>query len=288
MTRFLTLLLIITFMPALALRAQSQPAMSTELPDSTAATGDAKVLIHTDLGDITVLLYGDTPLHRDNFLKLAREGFYDGVLFHRVIPGFMVQTGDPDSRDAAEGQLLGMGNPGYTIEAEFRTPRRFHKRGALAAARESDATNPELRSSGSQFYIVTGRACTPSQLDQMEHSMQMARKKEIFNRLTAENRDTIMTLRRNRDTATLQQLQEELIKKAGQEADANPARFTDEQREIYTTYGGAPHLDGTYTVFGEVIDGYDIVRKIQRAQTDGNDRPLEDIRITGMTVIKPQ
>lgn len=286
MTRLLALLLFFAIMPALP--AHSSSAMSTELPDSTAASGDAKIQIHTTLGDITVLLYGDTPLHRDNFIKLAREGYYDGVLFHRVISGFMVQTGDPDSREAAEGQLLGMGNPGYTIEAELRTPRRFHKRGALAAARESDATNPELRSSGSQFYIVTGRAYTPSQLDQMEHSMQMARKQEIFNRLTAEHRDTIMTLRRNRDQATLQQLQEELIRKASQEADANPARFTDEQREIYTTYGGTPHLDGTYTVFGEVIDGYDTVKKIQRAQTDGNDRPLEDIRITGMTVIDTQ
>lgn len=247
---------------------------------------ETKVKITTTMGDVTVLLYDDTPKHRDNFVKLVNEGFYDGTLFHRVINEFMVQAGDPDSKGAPKGKALGMGDPGYTIEAEFVYPKHFHKRGALAAARQGDAANPERRSSGSQFYIVTGKAYNAGQLQQMEQQLDMARRQEIFNRLATERRDTIMSLRRNRDQAGLQSLQEELIALTEAEADSNPARLTDEQRSAYGTVGGTPHLDGQYTVFGEVVDGMDVIDAIQKVATDRNDRPEDDVKILKMEIVK--
>lgn len=255
--------------------------------ENTPLHGDVKVEMTTSLGDVTLLLYGDTPRHLENFVKLASEGFYDGLLFHRVIRDFMVQGGDPESKDAPAGKLLGNGDPGYKIEAEIMPQRHYHKRGALAAAREGDMTNPDKLSSGSQFYIVTGRTFSDGQLDAMEQRMRHARMQQIFDSLTTANRDTIMTLRRNRDQAGLQALQEELNKQTQQIAAAEPmAGFTPEQRKDYTTVGGAPHLDGGYSVFGEVIAGMDVVDRIQQVETDGNDRPTEPVKIISMKVIK--
>lgn len=266
--------------------ADNTPSMTTSatIPSSPVSTEDSTVIISTTAGDITVRLFGDTPKHRDNFLKLAREGFYDGTLFHRVINEFMVQAGDPDSKNARPGQMLGVGDPGYTIEAEFVYPKHFHKKGALAAARQGDQVNPERRSSGSQFYIVTGKTYNTAQLTQMEHQLQQAQMQQIFNRLQQERRDQIMQLRRNRDQAGLQALQEELIAITESEAQANPARLTDEQRQAYTSIGGTPHLDGQYTIFGEVISGMDAVEAIEKAETDRNDRPVNDIRILSIKV----
>ena len=175
------------------------PAMQNPSTAPAAPTGDVKVEMTTTLGNVTLLLYGDTPKHLRNFVKLASEGYYDGLLFHRVIRDFMVQGGDPESKDAPAGKLLGNGDPGYKIDAEIMPDRHFHKRGALAAAREADAVNPDRQSSGSQFYVVTGRMFSPGQLDAMEQRMRHARMQEIFDTLTAQNRDTIMTLRRNPD-----------------------------------------------------------------------------------------
>ncbi len=256
--------------------------MTTAQTDSNSVVVD----ITTTLGDIKVLLYGDTPKHRDNFVKLVNEGFYNGVLFHRVINEFMVQTGDPDSKTAAPGQMLGSGDPGYTLEAEFVYPKHFHKRGALAAARTGDEANPERRSSGSQFYIVTGKAYNEGQLDQMEKQMQMMQQQDIFNKLVAERRDTVMALRRNRDQAGLQKLQEELIAITEKQAAENPVKMTPEQRQAYTTVGGTPHLDGAYTVFGEVLEGMDVVDKIQKVETGAADRPVEDVKIIKMSIEK--
>ena len=245
---------------------------------------DVTVKISTTMGDITVRLFGDTPRHRDNFIKLVNEGYYNGVLFHRVISDFMVQTGDPDSKNAPAGKMLGTGDPGYTLEAEIVYPKHFHKRGALAAARQGDQVNPERRSSGSQFYIVTGKAYNDSQLRQMEKQLQMAQQQDIFNRLAQEHKDEIMTMRRNRDQAGLQKLQEELIAITEAEAAKNPAKLSDEQRQAYTTTGGTPHLDGQYTVFGEVLSGMDVVDAIQKVETDRNDRPTEDVKIISVEV----
>ncbi len=260
---------------------------SDSIPMTTpSAEGDVLVDISTTAGDIQVRLFGDTPKHRDNFLKLVNEGYYNGVLFHRVINEFMIQTGDPDSKNASAGQSLGTGGPGYTIESEIVYPRHFHRKGALAAARQADQVNPERRSSGSQFYIVTGKAYNDGQLKQMENQMKMMQQQGIFNRLAAENRSKIMEMRRNNDQAGIQKLQEELIAVTEKEAAANPVTLTPEQRKVYGTVGGTPHLDGQYTVFGEVTKGLDVVDKIQQMPTGAADRPLEDVRILKMTVVK--
>lgn len=241
--------------------------------------------ITTTLGDIQVMLYEDTPKHRNNFIKLVKEGYYDGLLFHRVINEFMVQAGDPESKNAPAGKQLGAGDPGYTIEAEFVYPKHFHKKGALAAARTGDEINPERRSSGSQFYIVTGKTYNDNQLNQMEKQMLKRQQQAIFDSLTAQHKDSIMTLRRNRDQAGLQKLQGELVAITTKEAAKNPAKLTPEQRETYKTIGGTPHLDGQYTVFGEVTKGMDVVEKIEKAETLPGDRPKEDIKIIKMSIV---
>ncbi len=248
-------------------------------------SGDVKVLLKTTLGDITILLYGDTPRHRDNFVKLVKEGNYDGVLFHRVINDFMVQTGDPSSKTAPKGKMLGGGDVPYQIDAEFLFPTHYHHRGALAAARQGDNVNPEKKSSGSQFYIVTGKKFTAGQLDNMERQAVMRHKQEVFDSLAKQNRDTIMTLRRNRDAAGLQALQEKLAAETEKLTANDSVIYTPEMRETYMKEGGTPHLDGSYTVFGRVISGMDVVDKIQQAETDGNDRPIEDIRIISASIL---
>lgn len=240
------------------------------------------ITLKTTEGDIRVRLYDETPIHRDNFLKLCREGYYDQTLFHRVIKDFMIQGGDPDSRTAVAGQMLGTGGPDYTLEAEI-LPGLFHKRGTLAAARQGDEVNPERRSSGSQFYISWGQIYGEGQLRQMERQLQMMAEQQCFQRMAAERKDEIMTLRRNRDRDGLMALQEQLAAMAKAEA-KNAGGLTPEQREAYTTVGGVPHLDGQYTVFGEVTEGLDVVEKIQNAETLRGDRPKEDIRILATLV----
>lgn len=237
-----------------------------------------KVHIHTSLGDIVVRLYDETPKHRDNFVKLASEGYFDGTLFHRVIKDFMIQGGDPDSKGAPAGKNLGTGGPDYTIPAEFVYPQLFHKRGALSAARTSDEVNPNRESSGSQFYIVWGKQYKPGELKQMERQLAMQQEQGVFNRLVAENRPKIMDLRRKRDQAALQELQDDLIAQTHAIcAEQGTMKFTDEQVKVYTTLGGTPFLDNQYTVFGEVEEGLDIVEQIQDVATGRNDRPVEDV-----------
>lgn len=247
--------------------------------------GEALVKIETSEGPVTVLLFGDTPAHRDNFLRLCSEGYYDGVLFHRVINQFMIQTGDPESRNAAPGKHLGAGGPDYTLPAEIHFPQHAHIRGALAAARQGDQVNPERRSSGSQFYIVTGKVFSDSAITQMERQMQMMHTREIFDNLARENREKIMELRRNRDQAGLSSLQDTLIAQAEQQAALAPVTYTQEQRAAYADKGGSPHLDGQYTVFGQVMDGWDVIAKIESAPTDRNDRPTSDIKILSTTIL---
>lgn len=237
-----------------------------------------KVKIQTTLGDIIVRLYDETPQHRDNFVKLAKEGYYDGTLFHRVIKDFMIQGGDPDSKGAPAGKMLGVGGPDYTIEAEIKSGL-YHKRGALAAARQGDEVNPERRSSGSQFYIVWGQVYNEGQLRQFSKQMEMQQMQAVFNALAKEHHDEIMQMRRERNRAGLQELQEKLAAEAEAQVKAQGAGMTYEQCAIYSTVGGTPHLDGQYTVFGEVEEGLDIVEMIQQSKTARGDRPLDDIEM---------
>ncbi|MBQ6054240.1 peptidyl-prolyl cis-trans isomerase B (cyclophilin B) [Xylanibacter ruminicola] len=240
-----------------------------------------KVKIETTLGDITVRLYDETPIHRDNFVKLVKEGYYDGTLFHRVIKDFMIQGGDPDSKGAPAGKMLGVGGPDYTLEAEIKD-NLYHKRGALAAARQGDEVNPERRSSGSQFYIVWGQVYKENQLNQLGKQIRMQKVQDAFNDLAKARREEIMQMRRERNRAGLQELQDQLIAEA--ENKVGKQGLTDQQMQLYSTVGGTPHLDGQYTVFGEVEEGLNVVEQIQNTATGRADRPTNDIDMR-MTII---
>jgi len=201
-----------------------------------------QVVLHTTMGDIRIALSDQTPLHRDNFIHLAETHFYDSLLFHRVIKHFMIQGGDPDSRHAEPGAVVGEGDTNYTLPAEFCTPQLYHRRGMVAAAREGDDVNPERRSSGSQFYIVWGKTFSSNDLDEIDQKVQ-----------EATHGHTVMT---------------------------------PEMRQTYRKIGGSPHLDGQYTVFGEVVEGLDVVERIQQVFTDDFDRPVDDVRIFRAVVLK--
>ncbi|MDE5661224.1 MAG: peptidylprolyl isomerase [Muribaculaceae bacterium] len=281
-------------LPALSLMACSRSVdaqtannSNNTMTEQTADTTSVRVAVRTTAGNFTVLLYGDTPKHRDNFVKLVNEGYYDNTLFHRVIKDFMIQAGDPDSKTAQPGQALGAGGPGYKIDAEIVYPRHFHKRGALAAARQGDQVNPMKQSSGSQFYIVTGRKSSEAEMKQMAQHLKNNQMQAIFNRLALAHRDAIIEMQRKGDRAGLQALQDTLIKQTEAEAAAAPApEITPEMKQAYTTVGGAPHLDGEYTVFGEVVEGMETIDRIEKAETDGRDRPSQDIRILSMKIEK--
>ena len=222
-----------------------------------------QVKIETTMGEIVVELYNETPKHRDNFIKLAKEGVYDSTLFHRVIRQFMIQAGDPDSKNAADTAQLGSGDVGYTIPAEF-VPKFFHKKGALAAARMGDDVNPERASSGCQFYIVTGRKFRESQLLDMAGQKNNARMDTLFNQLARKHMKEIYKLRKANDQDGLLELQDSLEAQAyALYKEEEPFMFTPEQLTVYSTIGGAPHLDGAYTVFGQVVSGMETVEKIE-------------------------
>ena len=237
------------------------------------------VRLETTLGNITVKLYNETPGHRDNFIKLVKEGAYDSTLFHRVIRSFMVQAGDPESKHASDTATLGNGDVGYTLPAEFN-PTLFHKKGALAAARQGDDVNPEKASSGCQFYIVTGKKFSQAQLINMENQINEARLDTSFNILARKHMKEIFKMRKAGDNEGLLELQDSLEAQARAEVAKEPRfKFSKQQIDAYTTLGGAPHLDGNYTVFGEVVDGMDIVDKIESVKTNRADRPVTDVRI---------
>jgi peptidylprolyl isomerase len=253
---------------------------------STCCTSEdnVKVKLTTTMGDITLLLYNDTPLHRDNFVKLVKEGFYDGLLFHRVISDFMIQGGDPDSKNAEPGKSLGSGEPGYTIPAEFVYPKHYHKYGSLAAARTPDQMNPERRSSGSQFYIVVGRKLPESQLERNQQRLNNDRLQAYFGKLVEAHASEIEALQKSGDKDGLEALRQQFIKET--ESNVETVQLSDEMKETYMTLGGTPHLDDQYTVFGEVVEGMETVEKIQKVETDRNDRPVEDVKIISAKILK--
>lgn len=240
-----------------------------------------RIKIHTTQGDMVVRLYDETPIHRDNFLKLVAEGYYNGTLFHRVIRDFMIQGGDPESVNAPSDKMLGVGGPDYTLQAEI-CDGLFHRRGALAAARQGDEVNPERRSSGSQFYIVWGQTYNAAQLKQLEKQLQMQALQEVFNGLVSEHRAEILQLRKDRNRAGLQELQDALEKQARAILKEKGSLLTTEQVEVYTTQGGTPHLDGQYTVFGEIEEGLEVVEAIQQLPTRRGDRPVNDVVVLNM------
>ncbi|MCU4163086.1 peptidylprolyl isomerase [Carboxylicivirga caseinilyticus] len=239
-----------------------------------------QVLFKTNKGDILIELYDETPKHRDNFKKLASEGFYDQLLFHRVIKEFMIQGGDPESKGAEAGKQLGNGGPGYTIDAEIDFPKLFHKKGALAAARMGDNVNPEKKSSGSQFYIVQGKTFTDEEFVKVENRLKSMQRQGIFYQTLEGYKDTLMSLRQAGDQQAVMDMQMKINELVEEKVAAAPdVTIPENIKEVYRTIGGVPHLDGNYTVFGEVIEGLDIVDSIAAVECDNNDRPIEDVVI---------
>ncbi|MDR0750688.1 MAG: peptidylprolyl isomerase [Tannerellaceae bacterium] len=236
------------------------------------------VTVSTTMGDVTVLLYEDTPLHRDNFIRLCRENAYEGVIFHRVIKDFVVQGGDPSSRERVPGKLYGDGDGGYTVPAEIR-PHYFNKRGALIDAKEVDSENPGRASAGTQFCFVQGKVLTDEELAQKEARINDIHRKWLYYKFLAQVKeenpgDTLQT--RLSDMASLMV--------ADTLAEDGPISIPANRREVYKTIGGVPHLDGSVTVFGEVTEGFDVVEKMSTAGTDENDRPRVDIVIKSTRV----
>lgn len=229
---------------------------------------------------MVAILYDETPKHKENFIKLAEEHFFDSLLFHRVIEGFMIQGGDPDSKRAQPGQPLGRGGPGYTVDAEIN-PKFFHERGALSAARLGDQQNPTKASSGSQFYIVQGTKMSEAELKIDQNKFNEGMQKFFQDSVNRPTYDSIVALYRQGDMKAYQdfivRLKPRMEKATGMsvEKEVDPAIL-----KAYTTVGGAPNLDGGYTVFGKVIKGLDVIDKIAAVPKGQGDRPLEDIRMT--------
>ncbi len=247
---------------------------------------EREVVIETTLGTIKVKLYNETPKHRDNFLKVAQSGAYNGVLFHRIINEFMIQVGDLSTNQDNTLAVKYEKEFDYLQDAEIVYPQLFHKKGVLAAARTADQVNPEKKSSSTQFYIVTGKVFNDSALQIAEKQKFEQLKQRIFIRLQNENKALIKELYRSGDRERLNSLRDELIAKTEKEAEQNKATaaFTPAQKEAYKTVGGTPHLDAEYTVFGEVTSGIEVVDSIQKVKTDAGDRPLEAVRIIKVTV----
>ncbi len=245
------------------------------------------VCLETTYGKISLKLYPETVKHRDNLIKLVDAGFYNGLLFHRVINGFMIQTGDPDSKNAKPQATLGSGGVAYTIPAEFVYPKYYHKRGAIAAARKADQVNPKKESSGCQFYIVQGKVFSGEELDVLEENNKQRLEQKLFQEILATKQNRADKFRRDNDQAGLDKLRESIIEEVHKKVDADSSyKFTAKQRDDYETIGGAPHLDGAYTVFGEVVEGMDVVDKISQVQVGKNDRPLEDVLVLKATVVR--
>lgn len=264
---------------------------SKKNPDKKQKMENPIVTFETNYGVIKVKLYNETPLHRDNFIKLAEEHYFDSLLFHRVIENFMIQAGDPNSKGAAPGIMLGTGGPGYTIPAEFN-PNLIHKKGALAAARLGGPQNPKKESSGSQFYIVVGQKVPMEQLDAMAaQKSEQAKGEYIQTQLyKPENKDVLnelITLQKAGDRENFMIKWNAFEEKYADSLKTIPTyNYTENQKNIYQTLGGTPHLDMDYTVFGEVIDGLSVVDSIAAVKTDRANRPLEDVIINKVSVEK--
>jgi cyclophilin family peptidyl-prolyl cis-trans isomerase len=236
------------------------------------------VLIKTEFGDMKVALYNETPKHRDNFIKLVKGDYYNGLTFHRIIKEFMIQGGDPDSRNAKPGKELGNGDPGYTLDNEINS-KLLHKKGALAAARQGDQINPDRRSSGSQFYIVQGAVIQPKDIPAFEEKETQRLMQTYMRQLAETNKDSLRIYQLSGNQIAFANLMNRLQSEVLAKVEKAPFKFTEEQKQVYTTIGGTPHLDGNYTVFGEVIEGLSVIDSIAAQPVDSNDRPLKDLKM---------
>lgn len=246
---------------------------------ATAQEKETMVVLTTEYGTMKIKLYNETPQHRDNFIKLIEKGFYNDLLFHRVIKDFMIQGGDPDSKNAPASKQLGAGDVGYTIPAEFVYPKYYHKKGALAAARQGDQVNPEKRSSGCQFYIVQGKVMSEVEIGQMEKNMLNKAKQNRFYQMADERSAEIQKLRAAQDKEGLMKLQNELIAQMEKEFEGKKIEMPAEMKKDYMTIGGTPFLDNEYTVFGEVVEGLEVIDAIAAVQTMPGDRPKSDLKM---------
>lgn len=248
---------------------------------NTAPKGQ-KLLIETSLGNIKVVLYEDTPLHRDNFIKLSKEDYYKDLTFHRIIKGFMIQGGDVNAGKDSTFRKEDL------IDPEFRTPQHFHKAGALAAARWGDEENPEKKSDAFQFYIVSGKPIFEHDIKKLEKERFERLKQKIYQEMQSSAMDTIKAMYRDGNKAGLADFRASIVEKADIEAEKRKSEvlFTDEQKETYLSIGGAPHLDGEYTVFGEVYEGLDIVKQIELVETNMNNKPLQNVVIKKISLIE--
>jgi len=240
------------------------------------------VSIKTSLGDIKIKLYDETPIHRDNFIHLVNSGFYDGISFHRVIKSFMIQAGDPDTKSPKPASFPDSLKT-YTLPAELNN-LYFHKKGALAAARQGNDVNPEMRSSGTQFYIVQGVKITEDDLNMAEQRINSNLKQSRFNGFIKEISDSTRLAGKVFTDAEIQEIAS--IKMFQYLSFFKDYKIPEEQRSIYKTSGGTPRLDGTYTVFGEVVEGMEIIDKIAEVSTDTGDKPVTDIKILRMKIVK--
>lgn len=243
---------------------------------------DNMVEISTPYGTMRAVLYDDTPIHKKNFLRLVEAGEYDSLLFHRVIRGFMIQGGDPNSRHADRDTKLGVSEIGEPIPSEIVYPKYFHKRGALAAARKPDSVNPEKMSSGSQFYIVQGAVYDSVALDNVELEFNNVMRRDVFYEVQPYYQDSLIYYQEHGMAIELSELQLRIMAKVQELAEQKGLfKFTPEVREVYQTVGGTPQLDGKYTVFGEVVDGFEVLDSIAETMTERpSDRPIEDIWMT--------
>ncbi len=236
------------------------------------------IIFETTAGVFKVKLYKETPKHRDNFVKLVQEEFYDGLLVHRIIPNLFMQAGDPNSKTANRNRLLGTGGTGYTIASEINNPLYFHKKGALSAVRLPDGENPDRASNGSQFCIILGQIFTNAELDSLEEAAYDKRWNYEINRAIVLNRDKIAAQRN--DSVKLRAVEDSILAEATAEMQKDSIfRFTPAQRKAYTTLGGVPAMDGEYTVFGEIIEGLPLLDSLAKQPADRNARPLNDVRI---------
>jgi peptidylprolyl isomerase len=240
------------------------------------------VSVKTTLGEIVIKLYDSTPLHRDNFIKLVNTGFYEGISFHRVIKDFMIQAGDPETRSSSDTRLPDSLKT-YTIPAEFK-PQYYHKKGALAAARQGNEVNPEMRSSGTQFYIVQGVKFTDEALNTAEQRINNNLKQSLFNKILKETKDSIRVSGSAKSDGEIQEIAS--IKMFKFLTTNKDFKFPEEQRIAYRELGGTPRLDGAYTVFGEVVEGLDVIDKIAAVPTGPADKPITDIKIIKAKIVR--